>query len=48
MYLESDISMRVCIYDVVNSAELNDSELASYLADIYHESANHKYPRVSE
>ncbi|WP_456107138.1 DUF7661 family protein [Photobacterium frigidiphilum] len=36
--------MRVRIYDVVIFAELNDSELASYLADIYHESANHKLP----
>lgn len=46
LYLESDTSMRVRIYDVVIPPELKDCELASYLADIYHENANEKNSSV--
>ncbi|MCW8329446.1 hypothetical protein MD588_11565 [Photobacterium sp. SDRW27] len=37
LFMESDTSMRVRIYDVAIPAELDESELAGYLADIFHE-----------
>ncbi|WP_428435960.1 DUF7661 family protein [Photobacterium frigidiphilum] len=46
LYLESDISMRVRIYDVVIPSEFKESELASYLADIFHENASDKNSSV--
>lgn len=46
LYLESDTSMRVRIYDVVIPSEFKESELASYLADIFHENASEKNSSV--
>lgn len=38
--------MRARIYDAVIPTELNESELAGYLADIFHENASKKHPSV--
>ncbi|WP_368501994.1 hypothetical protein [Photobacterium sp. 1_MG-2023] len=46
LFSESQTSLRVRIYDVVIPAELAESELAGYLADIYHEQATAKHPDV--
>ncbi|WP_194436610.1 DUF7661 family protein [Vibrio fluminensis] len=46
LFLESATSMRVRVYDVVIPPELNENELAGYLADIYHENASVKHPSV--
>ncbi|WP_114766691.1 DUF7661 family protein [Vibrio rhodolitus] len=46
LFLESATSMRVRVYDVVIPPELQEDELAGYLADIYHENANSKYLSV--
>lgn len=46
LFLESDTSMRVRIYDVAIPSELEESKLASYLADIFHENASEKHSTV--
>ncbi|WP_371826072.1 hypothetical protein [Photobacterium sp. GJ3] len=46
LFSESQTSLRVRVYDVVIPAELAESELAGYLADIYHEQATAKHPDV--
>ncbi|MCG7588193.1 hypothetical protein [Photobacterium sp. OFAV2-7] len=46
LFLESDTSMRVRIYDVVIPSELDESELSGYLADIFHENASGEHPDV--
>lgn len=46
LFLESDVGMRSRVYDVVIPVELTESEIASYLDDIYHEMATEKYQRV--
>ena len=46
LFLESDTSLRVRIYDVVIPDELDENELSSYLADIFHENASSTYPTV--
>lgn len=38
--------MRVRVYDVVIPAELDESELPGYLADIFHENASGTHPEV--
>ncbi|PSW21136.1 hypothetical protein C9I98_04075 [Photobacterium sanctipauli] len=39
LFKESDTAMRARIYDVVIPPELEEDDLATYLADIYHENA---------
>ncbi|MGF1700747.1 hypothetical protein L4D09_10575 [Photobacterium makurazakiensis] len=39
LFKESDTAMRARIYDVVIPPELEEGDLAVYLADIYHENA---------
>jgi len=46
LFLESDTSLRVRIYDVVIPDELDENELSSYLADIFHENASSTYQTV--
>lgn len=46
LYKESDVGIRVKVYDVVIPPDLNEAELAQYLDDMYHECANHKYHSV--
>ncbi|MBQ4863057.1 hypothetical protein J8L98_15330 [Pseudoalteromonas sp. MMG013] len=46
LYHESDTSLRVRVYDVVLPPELQQTELSSYLDDIYHEYASEKHPAV--
>lgn len=46
LFLESETSMRVRVYDVVIPAELDESELPGYLADIFHENASGTHPEV--
>ena len=48
LFLESDTSMRVRVYDVVIPAELEQGQIASYLADIYHENANEQHMIVEQ
>lgn len=38
--------MRTRVYDVVIPSDLTSTQLASYLADIYHEYASDKHPKV--
>ncbi|WP_423248014.1 DUF7661 family protein [Vibrio cholerae] len=38
--------MRCKVYDVVIPADLDETELSTYLDDIYHEMASVKYPSV--
>nr|WP_234401253.1 hypothetical protein [Pseudoalteromonas sp. T1lg23B] len=46
LFIESDSGIRSRVYDVVIPPDLDESELASYLDDIYHEFASEKHPRV--
>ncbi len=46
LFLESDTSMRARIYDVVIPPELDEGEIAGYLADIFHENAKSTHPVV--
>lgn len=46
LFRESNTGVRARVFDVVIPDDLNESELARYLADIYHESANEKHPDV--
>lgn len=46
LFLESDTSLRARVYDVVIPSELDESELAGYLADIFHENASSRHPVV--
>lgn len=46
LFLESDTSMRVRVYEVIIPSELEEGVIASYLFDIYHENANQKYASV--
>lgn len=46
LFKESDTSMRARVYDVVIPSELQKSEIRTYLADIYHESARPESPDV--
>jgi hypothetical protein len=46
LYQESNTGVRARVFEVAIPADLEDHELATYLADIYHESANEKHPSV--
>ena len=47
LFRESNTGVRARVYEVVIPADLEESELATYLADIFHESANEKHPLVT-
>ena len=46
LFRESNTGVRARVYEVVIPADLEETELATYLADIYHETANEKYSSV--
>ena len=46
LFRESNTGVRARVYEVVILADLEESELATYLADIFHESANEKHLSV--
>ena len=46
LFRESNTGVRARVYEVVIPADLEESELATYLADIFHESANDKHSSV--
>ncbi|WP_025820040.1 DUF7661 family protein [Shewanella marina] len=46
LFKSSGTGLRVRIYDVVIPKHLNESELAQYLDDIFHERASAQYPQV--
>lgn len=48
LFRESDTSMRARVYDVVIPSDLQEKELRTYLADIYHEFARSEFPDVVE
>lgn len=47
LFRDSNTGVRARVHEVVIPDELEESELAVYLADIYHESANEKHPTVT-
>lgn len=46
LFNESDTGIRSRIYDVIIPSELDLSDLATYLDDIYHEYATENHPQV--
>ena len=46
LFRESNTGVKARIFEVAIPADLKETELATYLADIYHESANEKHPSV--
>lgn len=48
LFNEPAVGMRTRVYDVVLPSDLSNQQLASYLADIYHEYASDKHPEVIE
>ncbi|QOL24973.1 hypothetical protein LP316_11735 [Thalassotalea sp. LPB0316] len=46
LFNESDTGIRSRVYDVVIPSDMDASELASYLDDIYHEYSSEKHPKV--
>lgn len=47
LFRESNTGVRARAHEVVIPAELEESELATYLADIYHEGATDKHSSVT-
>ena len=46
LFRESNTGIRARVFQVAIPDDLDESELATYLADIYHEAANEKHPAV--
>jgi hypothetical protein len=46
LFRESNTGVRAKVHEVVIPAELEESELATYLANIYHETATEEHPSV--
>jgi hypothetical protein len=46
LFRESNTGVKARVHEVVIPDELEESELATYLADIYHEGATEKHPSV--
>ena len=46
LFRVSNTGVRARVHEVVIPAELEETELATYLADIYHEAATEKHPFV--
>ena len=47
LFRESDTGVRAKEYEIAIPADLAESELATYLADIFHESATEKHSSVT-
>jgi hypothetical protein len=47
LFRESDTGVRAREYEIAIPADLAESELATYLADIFHESATEKHSSVT-
>ena len=46
LFRESNTGVRAKVHEVVIPAELEEDELATYLADIFHEGATERHPFV--
>ncbi|WNC69281.1 hypothetical protein RI845_03800 [Thalassotalea nanhaiensis] len=46
LFTESDVGMRVRVYDVIIPADMESAKLAIYLDDIYHEFSSENHPKV--
>lgn len=46
LFRESNTGVRAKVHDVVIPEELEEDKLATYLADIFHESATERHPYV--
>ncbi|WOH37146.1 hypothetical protein RI844_17540 [Thalassotalea fonticola] len=46
LFIESDVGIRSRVYDVIIPAEMEVTNLATYLDDIYHEYSSDKHPKV--
>jgi len=46
LFRESNTGVRARAYEVAIPADLEEAQLATYLADIFHESANEKHSSV--
>lgn len=46
LFRESNTGVRARVHEVVIPADLDETDLATYLADIFHESASEKYSSV--
>jgi len=46
LFRESNTGVRARVHEVVIPDDLEESELATYLADIYHETASEKHSTV--
>jgi len=47
LFRDSDTGVRAREFEIVIPADLAESELATYLADIFHEGATEKHPSVT-
>ncbi|KFZ38747.1 hypothetical protein HR45_04855 [Shewanella mangrovi] len=47
LFRDSGTGLRARVYEVVIPAELSDKDLASYLADIFHENATAHHANVT-
>jgi hypothetical protein len=47
LFRESNTGVRARIYEVVIPDDLEESELGTYLADIFHEGATERHPYVT-
>jgi len=48
LFRDSDTGVRAREFSIVIPADLAESELATYLADIFHEGATEKHPFVTK
>ena len=46
LYQESNTGIRARVFQAAIPSDLEETELVTYLADIFHESANEKHPDV--
>ncbi len=46
LFTESNTGIRAKVYDVIIPSELSESELESFLDDIYHEYSSEEHERV--
>ena len=47
LFQESNTGVRARVYEVAIPADLEETELATYLADIFHETATEKHSSVT-
>ena len=47
LFQESNTGVRARVYEVAIPADLGETELATYLADIFHETATEKHSSVT-